>query len=423
MPAAKEILVVEDSRVHATILTRMLSGRGFHVDLATNGREALNRLQDTTPSLVLSDIEMPQMDGYELCRAIKTDPRLRQVPVILLTSLNHPEDIVHGLNAGADQYLTKPVELDALLSRVESLLKSGPAPAPSEEAVEVEIGGRRHRVTSGREQTLRLLLSTFETSVQQNANLMKANRELADSQARLLERNARLEQMNLQKNVWLGMAAHDMRNPLSIIIGYTNFLLQQPEELGPDAQQLMGVVESSARFMLQLIEDLLDVSTLESGKLNLSLEVHDLARLVGDAVSRNQPLARDKGTTLSLAAPGDAVNCRVDAAKIDQVLNNLLTNAIKYSPPNASVRVHVRPTEGRAIVRVTDEGPGIPPEEQSRLFLPFGRTSVQTTGGEKSTGLGLAIARRIVEGHSGSLGVDSEPGRGSTFWFSLPMAG
>jgi len=422
MPAARQILVVEDSRVHATILSRMLSTKGFHVEVAGNGREALERLQDKTPSLVLSDIEMPQMDGYELCRSIKANPRLREVPVILLTSLNHPEDIVHGLNAGADQYLTKPVELESLLGRVESLLRSGVAPRVAEEAVEVEVNGRRHRVTSGRAQTLRLLLSTFETSVQQNANLMNVNRELAESQARLLERNARLEQLNLQKNVWLGMAAHDMRNPLSIIIGYTNFLLQQPEEVGPDGRQLLSVVESSARFMLKLIEELLDVSTLEAGQLNLCLEEYDVAQLVADAVARNRPLARDKGTTLTLASPGQPLPVCVDATKLDQVLNNLLTNAIKFSPPNTSVLVHVREIEGLANVRVTDQGPGIPKGEQSKLFQPFGRTSVQATAGEKSTGLGLAIARRIIEGHSGSLGVDSEPGRGSTFWFSLPLA-
>lgn len=401
----------------------MLSTKGFEVNLAGDGREALDRLQQSTPSLVLSDIEMPNMDGYELCRAIKADPKLRQVPVILLTSLNHPEDIVHGLNAGADQYLTKPVDLEALLTRVTSLLRTGVSASPVEEAVEVEIGGRRHRVTSGREQTLRLLLSTFETSVQQNANLMKVNRELADSQARLLERNARLEQLNMQKNVWLGMAAHDMRNPLSIIIGYTQFLLQSPDEIDADANQLLSVVESSARFMLGMIEDLLDVSTLESGQLSLSLEEYDIGHLVAGAVSRNGPLARDKGTSLSLTSPAQPLRCRVDAPKLDQVLNNLLTNAIKYSPPNTSVQVHVREMEGRAIVRVTDQGPGIPQEEQSKLFQPFGRTSVRTTGGEKSTGLGLAIARRIVEGHAGSLGVDSEPGRGSTFWFSLPLLG
>ncbi len=423
MPVAKEILVVEDSRVHATILSRMLSTKGFEVSLAADGREALDRLQESTPSLVLSDIEMPNMDGYELCRAIKADPTLRQVPVILLTSLNHPEDIVHGLNAGADQYLTKPVDLEALLSRVTSLLRTGVSPSPVEEAVEVEIGGRSHRVTSGREQTLRLLLSTFETSVQQNSNLMKVNRELADSQARLLERNARLEQLNLQKNVWLGMAAHDMRNPLSIIIGYTQFLQQAPEDLGSDANQLLSVVESSARFMLTLIEDILDVSTLESGQLSLSLEEYDVAQLVAGAVSRNGPLARDKGTSLLLTSPNEPLRCHVDASKLDQVLNNLLTNAIKYSPPNTSVQVQLRAMKGRAIVRVTDQGPGIPQEEQSKLFQPFGRTSVRTTGGEKSTGLGLAIARRIVEGHAGSLGVDSEPGRGSTFWFSLPLLG
>lgn len=417
------VLVVEDSQVQAALLTRILQGRGFQTHWAKDGREALGYLDQTMPTLVLSDIEMPNLDGYALCRAIKGNPRTAELPVILLTNLSHPEDIIHGLNAGADSYLTKPVDREHLLSRLDTLIQSGPRTGPMQEPeLEISVGGHRHTITSGREQILSLLLSTFEDAVQQNTELIRVNRELAEAQARLTERNARLEQLNMQKNVLLGMAAHDLRNPLSTVLGYSRFLLSKPEELGQQAQKYVGNIEGSTTFMLALVEDLLDVSALESGQLNLSPETLDLRWQLRSAVELYQPLAQDKHITLRLELPDERVPCQVDAAKLDQVHSNLLSNAIKYSPLNSEVEVSLVREDGEAVVRVKDTGPGIDPAEQGRLFQPFGRTSARSTGGEKSTGLGLAIARRIVEGHKGRLGVQSEPGQGSTFWFSLPLA-
>jgi len=415
------VLLVEDSQVQAAVLKRILSGRGFQTHWAKDGREALHYLDEHLPTLVLSDIEMPNLDGYGLCRAIKGNPRTAVLPVILLTNLSHPEDIIHGLNAGADSYLTKPVDRDHLVSRIETLLKWGSRAPASGPELEISVGGHKHTITSGREQILGLLLSTFEDAVQQNSELMRLNRELGEAQARLTERNAKLEQLNMQKNVLLGMAAHDLRNPLSTVLGYSRFLLSKPEELGEQAQKYVGNIESSTTFMLALVEDLLDVSALESGQLNLSPTLVDLRGLLRSAVEMNQPLAQDKRIVVNLTVPDEPVRCLVDVAKLDQVHSNLLSNAIKYSPLDSRVEVSLSRQNGDVLVQVKDQGPGIAPAEQSRLFQPFGRTSARSTGGEKSTGLGLAIARRIIEGHKGRLGVDSQPGQGSTFWFSLPV--
>lgn len=417
------VLIVEDSQVQAALLTRILQGRGYQTHWAKDGQEALEHLQGTLPTLVLSDIEMPNLDGYGLCRAIKGTARTATLPVVLLTNLSHPEDIIHGLNAGADSYLTKPVDREHLLSRIETLLRWGARPSVpiAEPGLEIQLGGHKHTITSGREQILTLLLSTFEDAVQQNAELIRVNRELAEAQARLTERNARLEQLNLQKNVLLGMAAHDLRNPLSTVLGYSRFLLSKPDEVGPQAQKYISNIEGSTTFMLALVEDLLDVSALESGQLNLSPQVADVCGLLQNAVELLRPLAQDKQIELRLSLPPDPARCKVDPTKLDQVHSNLLSNAIKYSPHGSVVDVSMVLEQGDVLVKVKDQGPGIATSEQNRLFQPFGRTSARSTGGEKSTGLGLAIARRIVEGHQGNLGVISQPGEGSTFWYSLPL--
>ncbi len=229
-----------------------------------------------------------------------------------------------------------------------------------------------------------------------------------------------LAQKNTEKNLLLGMAAHDLRNPLSVIMGYSKYLLQSGR-LDDQTASILDLIEKSAHRMLGMVEGLLDVSTVQAGQLTLRPERFDLGVLVGEVVTNSRPLAEAK----SLDLRGEAVSARVvgDRLKLDQVLTNLVTNAIKYSPPGSPIKVVLEREGGEAVVRVIDCGPGIRPEEQSRLFQPFGRASVPSTAGEKSTGLGLAIARRIVEGHQGRIGLVSQVDIGSTFWFRLPLAG
>jgi len=247
--------------------------------------------------------------------------------------------------------------------------------------------------------------------------------ELKAAQERLLEQNEHLLHLNQEKNLLLGMAAHDLRNPLSVILGYSEFLLlRRPETLTPQAIQVLGNIEEAAGFMLGLVESLLDVSALESGQLRLELETVDLGARVERLLRLNQPLAEDKRIQVLTAFPAEPVLVNVDPGKLDQVITNLLTNAVKYSYPDSQIEVRLAAQAADARLEVQDHGPGIPAPEQATLFQPFTRTSVRAPGGEDGTGLGLAIARRIVEGHGGQIGVTSQVGEGSTFWVSLPLA-
>lgn len=232
-----------------------------------------------------------------------------------------------------------------------------------------------------------------------------------------------LEELNCQKNLLLGMAAHDLRNPLAVILGYTKFIRNRCFQGVPE--KVLGFIESiemSAQNMLGLVEDLLDVATFESGKLTLNKETFDLRLFLREAIELNQPLAEAKQISLETCLPENPVHLQGDLSKLNQVLTNLVTNAIKFSKPNTSIAISLVLHSDRAEVHVRDQGPGLSPKVQELLFQPFGRApGVQPTSGERSTGLGLAIARRIIEGHQGAIGVSSQVGSGSDFWFSLPL--
>lgn len=253
----------------------------------------------------------------------------------------------------------------------------------------------------------------------------RVNNELADAQRELAKKNAALAALNEQKNRLLGMAAHDLRNPLGVIMSYAKFLDRMAgARLDDKERQFVAQIGKSSEFMLRLLEDLLDVSQIESGKLNLALAPVDLAALVDNNVALNRVLAAAKqiDIALDLDLPPAPVTVCADAIKIEQVLNNLVSNAVKYSHAGTAVRVSVGADDKEIVVAVRDQGQGIPEAELSQLFQPFSKTSVKSTAGEKSTGLGLAITRKIVEGHGGRIWVESRVGAGSTFSFSLPLA-
>lgn len=252
-------------------------------------------------------------------------------------------------------------------------------------------------------------------------SLRSRNEELEAARNTLMEQNERLEQLNDQKNQLLGMAAHDLRNPLGVISAYTDFLVEALDPSLSDTQRdFMNRIRSSSRFMLGMINDLLDLTAIESGRLRLDRVPMSPGALLRTNVDTNATLASQKEITLALEMDPDVPRLWLDPEKMEQVLNNLISNAVKFSHPGTTVRVGLHGTEAGARITVEDQGQGIPAEEIDRLFRPFGKASVRGTAGEKSTGLGLAIVKRIVNGHGGEIRVESEVGTGSTFFVDLP---
>ncbi|MGC9400221.1 MAG: ATP-binding protein [Anaerolineae bacterium] len=250
--------------------------------------------------------------------------------------------------------------------------------------------------------------------------ISRLNNELVAMQRELAKKNAQLKRLNEEKNRMLGMAAHDLRNPLHVIFSFSEFLLDEiGEALDPDLREMLSTIHRSSAFMTHLVNDLLDVAKIESGKLELHRCPTDLVALVERNVGLNRLIAAGKEITLRLSTE-PLPPMSLDPEKIEQVLNNLLSNAIKYSHPRTTVHVRLRREDDHALLAVEDEGQGIPAEELERLFRPFQRTSVQSTAGERSTGLGLVIVKRIVEKHGGKIWVESRVGVGSTFFVALP---
>lgn len=280
-------------------------------------------------------------------------------------------------------------------------------------------------------------INSLRSAMKSNADLIKEQKlkensfydelgrlynELANLQRELSKKNIELEKLNEEKNRFLGIAAHDLRNPLNAIQMYSEFLSDEAfDVLTPEQREFVSIIYSSSQFMLRLVNDLLDVAKIESGKLELNLVRTDLIDLIKHNVILNSAMASRKNIRIDFDSDPDIPETLIDTAKIEQVLNNLIVNAIKFSSPGGVICVKVSKSDGEVVLSVKDQGPGIPSDEIDKLFKPFQRTSVRSTAGEDSTGLGLAIVRKIITGHKGRVWVESEVGNGSTFYVVLPL--
>lgn len=258
----------------------------------------------------------------------------------------------------------------------------------------------------------------------------RLNNELVNAQRVLHKKNAELKRMADEKNMFAGMAAHDLRNPLGVIMTYAEVLGEELAELkrltvgrcevDDGLIEMTQAIGRSSRFMLSLVEQLLDFSKLESGTLELDARQVDLAAFVAENVVLNRVLARTRGLQLQCDAAPDLPAVRLDGNKFNQVLNNLITNALKFSPPEGVVRVCLERAGGDVLLKVDDAGPGVPEDKREAVFQPFTRLKGQK---EKSAGLGLAIARRIVRAHGGEIWVEAAPpehGGGARFCVRIP---
>ncbi len=368
-PSAEKILLVDDDRLNRRILSSILKPEGYTIAEAETGEDALNQYGTFQPDLVLLDVMLPGINGFETCRRIKHDfPGSHDVPVVFITAKNESDDVVEGLAAGGVDYLPKPFRPREAVARIKTHLH--------------------------------------------NRHLILHQRSLVDQ----------LSNANATKNRLLGMAAHDLRNPLVSIRGLAEFL--QEGAVGPitaEQKELVETIHSASQQMLELLNELLDLSVIESGELKMRREPENLAELVQKAVHLNTINATKKQMKIELVPGKLPATIDIDSQKIKQVIDNLLSNAIKYSPPGSIITVETASNEEMCRLSVKDQGPGIPKDEHHRLFKDFGQLSSKPTGGEKSTGLGLAICRKIVEAHGGSITAENLPEKGCVFRVILPI--
>lgn len=379
-----KILVVDDDPFVRDTLRCILESNDYGVITAENGINALEQyFRHPDICLIISDMRMPEMDGIELIQSLrKIDEDL---PVIILTAIDELSVALKAIQSGATDYHLKDENIqDTLLISVGQVIE-------------------------------KFILK------KENAKLVK-DLELKNKQ--LQKNNKELIKLNIVKNKFLGIAAHDMRSPLAGIKGFCELLLESNKNQSLNACQkdYLDMIHSAAVEMFGLVNDLLDVSVIESGKLDIRPINASLEQVLMDRIKLSQVIANKKGIIIDTDIKQMAA-IRFDPKRIAQVIDNFMSNAVKYSPQNSNIFVTMYVEDKHGCISVKDEGAGIPREEQSKLFGTFQPLSPTPTAGEKSTGLGLAIVKKIIDGHKGRLKVNSEPGRGSTFTFEIPLEG
>lgn len=370
------VLLVDDQVIVAEAIRRCLANLGnvaFHA--CTDPTQAVELAVQLRPTVILQDLVMPGSDGLDLLKQYRVNPATKDIPVIILTTKEDPKIKAAAFALGANDYLVKLPDRVELVARI------------------------------------RFQSQFFLNQIQRD-----------EAYIALHALNQKLAEADAAKNRFLGMAAHDLRNPLVTVRGFSEYL--QDGTVGPltaDQLDLVATIHTSSCAMLKMVNELLDVAVIEAGEFKLDPKPNDLAALIGKATNLAGREAVKKRTRIVFAPPETAPAVMLDADKMKQVIDNLVSNAVKYSPPESTVTVELQIQENQCRFSVLDEGPGIPENERHKLFKDFGRLSTVPTGGETSTGLGLAICRKIVEAHRGEILAENLPGRGCAFRVTLPL--
>jgi two-component system sensor histidine kinase/response regulator len=360
--AAIRILVVDDSASIRRLLCDYLQAYRFRTIDTKDAKTALELLEEHSDiHLVLSDYNMAGMDGYQLLEQIRRNKSRTELPFIGISGAGSPFLSARFIKLGANDFISKPVSREELYCRV---------------------------------------INSIE----------------------MLEHIEELRELNSTKNRFLGMAAHDLRNPINGISGFSELLLEtEAHELDDQAKQFLQLIHQSSEEMLTIVNDLLDINAIESGKLDIQRQREDLNAIVQGRLQLFDMMARQKNIRLSFFSEVDH-DVLLDRSRIYQVLDNFISNAIKFSFQEGSVEVKLIRAADTIQVEIHDSGPGLSEDDQQKLFKPFSRAAARPTAGEKSSGLGLAITKRIVEAHGGEVGAKNRTDveRGAVFWFSLP---
>ncbi|MBF0589177.1 MAG: response regulator [Magnetococcales bacterium] len=351
------ILIIEDEKSNIDVLVGLLREH-YKIIVARDGEQGLIRAQaEPPPDLILLDIIMPGMDGFEVCQRLKEQPHTREVPVVFITGMNEIRDETRGFEVGAVDFIRKPFSPSVVLARVVTQLS-------------------------------------------------------------LQQQRSRLQKLNDVKNRFLGMTAHDLRGPIGSIHGLSEMLLNMPMSDSQREKFLSTIFKASGQ-LLTLVDDLLDVSVIESGSFDLNDKPGDLSMLVRERLELAQ-LAIEKKEVTVASHLEETPNAHFDHERMAQVLDNLISNALKFTPTGSTISLRSGMRDQQPFFQISDQGPGIKQEERGKLFLDFQKLSAQPTDNEKSTGLGLAIVKRIVDAHGGRIEVEDGSHGGALFTLYLP---
>ena len=446
-----KILIAEDSITQAMQLQHILEKNGYDATVVSNGSEALRSIGKSKPLIVISDIIMPEMDGYELCRQIKANESYRDISVILLTSLSQPQAVIWALQCGADKFLTKPYDENHLLSTIQHLNENLNSQDSPQKAINVSYRGETYFIDSTRSQVINLLLSTYESAVNKNLELVETQDELkrlnqgleeivdkrtADLRDEIAERKAAEaalqassdEVKTMSQQLWqaeklatmgelASSIAHELNNPLATVSLRVESLIAQSTGDDPRLREL-GIIGQEVERMGNLVTNLLQFSRRSQPQIstvNVCDEIEKTLELVHYHLRKhNIAVARE------FKPEGPLIHA--DRQQLRQLFLNLFTNASDAMPDGGTltIRVTTLPEEKQVCIEIADTGVGIPPEILPKVLEPFYTTKPEGKG----TGLGLAICRRIAQAHNGTLNITSEgvPGNGTRVCITLPFS-
>ncbi len=376
-----EILIVEDEAGMRKTLSGILEDAGHSVTDSETGSEALKRIRENPYDIVITDIRLPDVSGLEILEvAREVNP---EAAVIMITGYASLETAVDAINEGAYAYFVKPVNIDEVKTTINNALKQQ-----------------------------RLLL--------ENRRLVE---DLQLSNRRLAEANEELMKLSQLKSEFLANMSHELRTPLNAILGFSELLLDRvPGEINEQQEQCLRDILVSGHHLLQLINDVLDLSKIEAGKIEFRPEHFDLREVIATVERTTATLLAEKGHELKMGVDEALPSIYADGGKIRQVILNLLSNAIRFTPSGGKIAVQAVKEGDACKVSVSDNGIGIREEDIVRIFDEFVQADRSGVGGEGGTGLGLTIAKRFVQMHGGHIWAESEYGKGSTFAFSLPKS-
>lgn len=387
-----DIFVIDDNPINLNLLAHLLRERGYQVRIATSGRRGIVAVRTSVPDLIMLDITMPEMNGYEVCQQLKADDQLRDIPVIFISALDDALDKVKAFEVGGVDYVTKPFQIEEVLARIENQLRIS----------------------------------------QLQKELRETNNQLERQRAQLLEANQKLKDVEQAKADFTAMLVHDLKSPLTVVKTMLD-LLQFDEVINQAIaeQRLTDVMVASERNIdkiLDLIQEILEFSRIESQNLSLDTEPVNIEGILRDCVVTTSVTALQNHITVEADIQENLPLVFGDRVKLERVFSNLLSNAVKFTPTSGKITIEARqmnPPDSTSqdlpliAVHISDTGEGIPAEEVPYVFEPYRQATKRK--GRLGVGLGLAIVKRIVAAHKGQLCVESQLGVGSRFTVLLPV--
>jgi signal transduction histidine kinase len=389
------ILIVDDIQENVSVLYRFLTDMELKVLVAKSGKQALQIAGVAPVDLILLDVMMPGMTGFEVCEALKSQAKTQDIPVIFMTALTDTVDKVKGFKLGAADYVTKPFQQEEVFARINANLNLY----------------KLQRQLENKNQTLQQQNETLETVVK------------ALQQAKLAA-----EEGNIIKSQFLANMSHELRTPMNAIIGYSELLKEEAEDIhvtDADFIKDLDKINLAGKQLLELINDVLDLSKIETGKMALDLKMFDLRAILDEVIASIKFLLEEKKNSLEVSCTTDIESMYADQSKMRQILLNLLKNACKFTE-QGTIKVFVSKVREKVDdiewfrFKVIDTGIGMTPEQQQHIFQSFTQVDASSTRKYGGTGLGLTLTKRFVEMMQGTISVESQLGKGSTFTVNLP---